>query len=337
MNLRLSFMMHSVLPGEWPYGFLAIKEEELLTLLRFLRGMGFRFIKARDYTQATGRTACLTFDDGFLDNWTLLQPLLEKEGVPFTVFICKDFTENSDQVRSPGLRQPGYLSRGEIRALQAGGLADIQSHTATHTWWPVSQRVCSIFKPGDLARYPWMLWNRDPVRKPGWMWEDESALVGLPVLEHDRALRVRRFILDAERWESFAMRVRDEALSVDAANVLASGQTLGRLETPSEQAARYRAEMRDNGDFLEALLGHRPKVLCWPGGAWNSVSLAIAREEGLLSTASIGHGRHAWYMHRISPLNPYGRARFPWKHQRMTLACYIGRFALRGLLQRVPL
>ena len=333
MRLKLAIMLHSILEGlEWPYDFLVTREDELLLFIRFLRRTGFRFIMARDYRQAQGRTACLTFDDGFLDNWSLLFPLMEREGVPFTIFVCRDFLEDHERLRPPGLRQPGYLSVGELKEMRHSGLVDVQSHSTTHTWWPVAPRVTGIFAAGGQARHPWLLWNRDPAAKPGWLQADYSSCVGLPVLENDRALRAVRLLLDEDRWQALSVRVRDESLDVEAANRLLreAGPALGRPECPEESARRYRDELEQTARFLEDRLGERPTVLCWPGGAHNATSLAIAREQGYLSTAKIGHGRDGRYMHRISPGNPEGRERFPWKHQRLTLACYVARFAWRG-------
>jgi peptidoglycan/xylan/chitin deacetylase (PgdA/CDA1 family) len=48
------------------------------------------------------RAACITFDDGYRDNYTNALPILKKYGVPFTVFIATDFLDGrmmwNDQV-----------------------------------------------------------------------------------------------------------------------------------------------------------------------------------------------------------------------------------------------
>lgn len=328
MALKPVFMMHSILEDlTWDYDFLVTLKDELLLVIRFLKQLGFRFIRATEWANANDRSVCLTFDDGFLDNWTLLFPLLEAEGVPFTIFVCRDFVEDSEEIRPFGLKKAGYLSRGEIRELHASGLVDIQSHTTTHTWYPTELKVVEIFQPNKKNRYPWMLWNNDTARKPTWMSEDYSAYQGLPVLVNDRSLRARRLLLDEERWLRFQETVQKGGLNVEEANrLLKEIPALGRLESTEESSERYRLELLDNASFIREMLGYETKVLCWPGGAYNELSLNIAKEEGYIHTQNKGFGRDPLCMHRLSPVNPYGRERFPWKYQKLTLTYYLLRF-----------
>ena len=40
------------------------------------------------------RWVCLTFDDGYRDNYTLAYPMLKRLGVPFTVYVTTGFIDN---------------------------------------------------------------------------------------------------------------------------------------------------------------------------------------------------------------------------------------------------
>lgn len=62
----------------------------------------------------------ITFDDGYLDNYTTALPILEKYGLRAAIFITVD-----------KVGQPGYLSWEQIKTLQARGI-DIGSHTMSH-------------------------------------------------------------------------------------------------------------------------------------------------------------------------------------------------------------
>ena len=58
--------------------------------IRFLQKRGFRFLTAEELLDGmpSGRTAVLTFDDGFR-NWVIAaQPLLERLGVRGTFYLC---------------------------------------------------------------------------------------------------------------------------------------------------------------------------------------------------------------------------------------------------------
>jgi len=330
-------MLHSVLSDDgWDYSFLSNSLDELDRLITFYRRAGFAFAKASELAEARRRSVCLTFDDGFADNWTLLHPFLAERKIPYTVFINKDFVEKSDQVRPFGDRRPGYLSIGELRRMHESGLCDLQSHSVTHTWYPTAGRVVDIFKPSDKGAYPWMLWNDQPQLKPHWLQADYSHLVGLPVFENDRSLRARRFVFDADKLAHFQGRVRADGLNAPAANELLTGEypDIGHAETPAERDARYVAEIRDNAQFIQDVLGYHPNVMCWPGGAFNAVSEALAYRFHDCTTIKRSYGADRRFMHRLSPCNPYGRDRFPWQHFRLTLLGYTVRHAAGYLASR---
>ena len=62
----------------------------------------------------------LTFDDGFVNMFTEVQPLLSKYGFTSTQFIATNF-----------VGQPGYLTRAQLKTLYANG-NEIGAHTLTH-------------------------------------------------------------------------------------------------------------------------------------------------------------------------------------------------------------
>lgn len=66
------------------------------------------------------KSVVITFDDGYLDNYTTALPILEKYGMRAAIFITVD-----------KVGQPGYLSWEQIKALEARE-AEIGSHTMSH-------------------------------------------------------------------------------------------------------------------------------------------------------------------------------------------------------------
>jgi hypothetical protein len=55
----------------------------------------------------------------------------------------------------------------------------------------------------------------------------------------------------------------------------------GRYETDEEHKQRVRADLQRNSDLLEANLGVRPRVITWPYGRWNEVTMEAARQAGM--------------------------------------------------------
>lgn len=103
-----------------------------------LRRRGYEFVKMADIagrlhagTDLSGVCA-LTFDDGSVDNHDVLPALLERLGVPATLFVCPGlFGEPHPFLpRESGVR---LVTLEEARALAALPMVEIGSHTVRHT------------------------------------------------------------------------------------------------------------------------------------------------------------------------------------------------------------
>lgn len=98
---------------------------------------GYTFVSINDVSlfQVSGfkfhRFVCVTFDDGYRDNYTLAYPLLKRLGVPFTVYVTTGFIDN---------RLPMWwfhdeclgMSTEELKAIDADPLCTIGAHTVSH-------------------------------------------------------------------------------------------------------------------------------------------------------------------------------------------------------------
>ena len=100
-----------------------IRPREVRDLIVALRKDGYTFKTFKDAIETGDRwTMCLTFDDGFVDNYTLLFPILKELDVPATLFVT-----------SRGKSDKGFLSPDMIREMDASGLVELGGHTSGHT------------------------------------------------------------------------------------------------------------------------------------------------------------------------------------------------------------
>ena len=83
------------------------------------------------FTSHLSPFVCITFDDGYRDNYTLAYPLLKKLGVPFTVYVTTGFIDNHLPMWWYPDEQLG-ISSDELKQLDADPLCTIGAHTVSH-------------------------------------------------------------------------------------------------------------------------------------------------------------------------------------------------------------
>jgi peptidoglycan/xylan/chitin deacetylase (PgdA/CDA1 family) len=142
------------LPGD-----IDISPERFEQQLRWLS----RWRKVVPLTETLERTGsrgsvAITFDDGYRDNLTVALPLLEKFGLPMTLFVVAGFVDDD-----------GYLSEEELREMSRHPLVTIGAHGLWHRHFnrlslddarfelAESRRLLEgiIGKPVDLMAWPY--------------------------------------------------------------------------------------------------------------------------------------------------------------------------------------
>ncbi|PWB59964.1 MAG: polysaccharide deacetylase [Nitrosomonadales bacterium] len=128
-------MYHSVMPGngtpDWPWG---ISMQRFRSHLDFLADDGWSTPTMAELVASpekwTGRTAVITFDDGYVDNLAAWDEL-QKRGMHATLFIVTGSIGHEPSWPADGRPAGRMLSTAELRAMQASGM-EIGSHTVNH-------------------------------------------------------------------------------------------------------------------------------------------------------------------------------------------------------------
>jgi peptidoglycan/xylan/chitin deacetylase (PgdA/CDA1 family) len=116
--------------------------------LRFLLDQGYRNVSLSDLVRSVrqqspieGPAFAVTFDDGYLDNWTYAFPVLRKLSVKATLFLVTGLVEHHQAPRRATEpvdthsheREPGgFLSWVEAKEMAGSALISFGSHTHTH-------------------------------------------------------------------------------------------------------------------------------------------------------------------------------------------------------------
>jgi hypothetical protein len=258
----------------------------------------------------SGKCVALTFDDGYADNWLAAFPLLKKHGMKATLFISTDFITDADGCRPTveGLHPAdgkmldwsGYLTWPELKAMQASGLVEIQSHGSAHARVFAESALLGFVGPGKPNR--WLLWNICNGAQAGW-WRDGGmarSLWGHPVFRQVPALAHRAWnpapeavarlmgwgrdqgesFFDQPDWEQ-RLRATWREMEKDHGS--------GEREGSGDYERRVEIDLRNSRQRIEERLGWRSDILCWPENAFSTAGETIAHRVGYVATVSNRH------------------------------------------------
>lgn len=306
-------MFHSVgiENTDWIYRHLSEPLALFEAKIALLCKKGFRFIfwhELYDYMAGTRKLPApaimLTFDDGYLDNWVYVYPILKKYDAKATIFINPEFVDPSTSPR-PNLKRSsakteqgdlpvGFLNWTEINKMVNSGLVDIQSHSLTHTWYYSKPALIDFHRPG-CHKYPWLVWNHAPENKYRYMQEDISSLLpwGTPVFKYEKSLCCRKYFPPEEVIDGLVTYVHENGKE----NFFSDSNWNGKLnqifeelmirhkdkeyyETQEQYESRIFFELKESKHIIEERLNKPVDFLCFPGGGYNPTVLALAKKAG---------------------------------------------------------
>ena len=291
--------------------------------LKWLKSHGYRSLtmdelyEVRKKNEAGNKLVALTFDDGFLDSWVAVAPLLREYGLKGTVFVSTGWIEDDgpprpqvDTISPDGIQWEGYLNPTEIRLLKNEGVLDVQSHGVTHD---------RIFKGGDIRAFVtdvycplWVYLLLYSEYRTSWYKNKFHTPPGYPIFSNGEALAVSAFypdpdyvkaLTDTAGQKGFFDRKNWRMELMDAADVFKrSGRELGKRETRLETLKRWREELVHSKLHLEEITGGDVSHFCWPRTAWHRKSEHLALECGYRSTtAGRDHNspEEPWHVSRV--------------------------------------
>jgi glycosyltransferase involved in cell wall biosynthesis/peptidoglycan/xylan/chitin deacetylase (PgdA/CDA1 family) len=83
-----------------------------------------------------GRYACVTFDDGYLDNLEVALPILRELEIPATIFVPTGLIDSARGFHWYS-EPPPALSWKDVEEIAADGFFDVQAHSRSHARLPV--------------------------------------------------------------------------------------------------------------------------------------------------------------------------------------------------------
>jgi peptidoglycan/xylan/chitin deacetylase (PgdA/CDA1 family) len=265
------------------------------------------------------RSVAITFDDGYADNLFEAKPILERHGLPATVFVSSGFVGRREEFfwdeLDRLLLQPGELPR-ELNAAPPGdgvGLASPMSCRigADEPWcWDLGDDAAYSAAAARSHRGWNVLDSADPTARHAAYRALCPALAGA-----DPELRAR-WLDQIRAWAGAAAKGREShrAMTAGELNRLAGGglievggHTVTHPRLSSLAPDGQRREMAEGRAALEQLLGRPVPTFAYPFGNhadYTADTVRLAREVGFEAACSnfggaVRHGADAFQLNRV--------------------------------------
>ncbi len=206
------------------------------------------------------RAACVTFDDGYRDNYSVAAPILQRYGLPATIFVATGFLDGgrmwNDSVIEAVRRAPG--STIDARAIGLG----------IHATADDLGRATTISKLLDQLKY-------------------------LPFAE--RLHKVHEFCaLIGAALPANLMLSTNEVRAARHANFEIGGHTVNHPILTQIDDHQARTEIVESKSHLEDILREKVTLFAYPNGRPNKDYLArhavMVKEAGFVAAVSTAHG-----------------------------------------------
>jgi hypothetical protein len=326
------------------WSFLSANIEVFENTLKYFKKNGYKSISMQDLYDLKikkisdeSKLFSITFDDGFLDNYTIVYPMLKKYGFKATLFVNPEFVDQRPIIRDKVYEKIvrgdevetencwGYMSWEELKEIDDSGIIDVQCHTMSHTWYAVEPVLLDIHHAGD--GYHWLWWNEFVDRKPYWLTEyrDDDIEFGTPVFKHDVSISSKRFFINDDVVEfiknqckgiTFLNNRKKRLQLVNKLNKeigIKFHGNLGRHETDDEFSGRLYNEIHLSKKIIEDKLNKKVRFLSWTvGGNTPVLKMAqkIAKDSGYYSATDCTKAYNdlnddPYYVYRVGGFSGY--------------------------------
>lgn len=304
----------------WVKNYLTLEVKYFEDQLKFLKKNNFHAIFLEDYYRHKNginilpkNSICITFDDGYLDNWIYAFPLLKKYNLKATIFVSPEFVDTRNPVRKnledywnnnatlEEIDRWGYLSWEEMRLMENSGLIDIHSHTQTHTKYFVSGKLVDFHYPGRGSVE--IIWNLYPQRKPYYIADNQFEKLipyGYPIFEEASAVIARKVDINPGLIDEIlnALKSYDWTGNYGFSQAFSlvkpvfdkyqkQGKVVKEIETEDAYKKRVQEELKLAKITIEKELRKQVHFCCWPNGDYNDFAHESALKSGYQATSMV--------------------------------------------------
>lgn len=119
---KVSHIYYHQVVNEGGNSFQKINVQRFKEQMQYLKNQGYNTLLFNENNLNDSKNVCISFDDGYLDNYEIVFPIMKELNLKFNIFLETNAIEN----------RHGYLSWSMIKEMKESGLVGFGVHTHTH-------------------------------------------------------------------------------------------------------------------------------------------------------------------------------------------------------------
>ena len=249
-------------------------EQQLQVLCRNYKVIGTdELIEQHARRTLSGRTVCITFDDGYRDNYLSAKPLLEKYGCRASFFLPTHFI---------GLNQPFWWDELERIFLRTDRLPEIFDLTLHGQPFHVEIGEEALLTPELRQKHQtWSAYNEPPTRRCELYYTIWKLIRPLPLPDADALTgRIRDWAGAEQPVKETELPVTVEQMQgLEAQPLFTIGlHTATHPDLASHPRNIQQQELSDSIRYFQNSIGRPVRTLAYPYGRYNDDTLSLAQE-----------------------------------------------------------
>ena len=308
------------------YNYGELTPEDFEEQMKYLSDRGYKTLFIDDLVRLIKekktlgkKIVALTFDDGYLDNWVYVYPILKKYKAKATIFVItsrikdkspsyrfnledvwtnrcewKDlpFIDLSLSVNIKSLLNTDgsldFVTWEESSIMEKSGYIDIQSHTHLHSDAFISNEIIDFNRNDPTQNYFLATgWATGGDKRMGIPFYKRASSVAARIYHDDK--RLRDTLADYVSRRPYSLRKKQELNSL--VNDFKKKTNLNdRYESNEERNSRIIEELILSKHIIERKLKKKCSYLCWPWGEYQDFSIKCAISAGYKGTVTCDPG-----------------------------------------------
>lgn len=319
------FLYHQIHPDS------NVSPELFESHLAWLQKKGYQTITMSEFVEegADKKTALITLDDGYYDNYKYVFPLLKKYQMKATIFLntlyIAETRKQEEEIQGNALanqeaickylacgsaESTQYMSWEEIKEMYESGLVDFQAHSHKHMAVFSDIALQGFFTGKEQDCTDTYLYGEVKEGYPIFKKRGEYALGGFEIKKEFFPIFQDFYFKSLKRIKNPKERLRQGQKFVE--------EHLEYFHKVTEEEFRQRIteDFLENRKKIESHLGNRVECFCWPWGHRSIEAIRILEDLGVESFVTTKKGTNdqipdSHFIHRIE-LRQYSLTKFKW-------------------------